>query len=252
MRDIHTPTPEELSAYLDGELDASRHAEISYYLASDRQLADYIASQRAIRDGLRALAGQGEEPSVPSRMIAAIESLRQPVRPKRWGWYQPPLFAVMGGAVAAMLMFLVWVPQFGSESQFQRRIPADTLYFLDQGAGGRQFDAASQTLISDTLPGFDVAARFTPVMENEGFLLKGGRVMAMEGAGAILLMYEDPAGEPLGLMIWRTELDPVTVTPSRTRGVETVLWTHGPFSFALTGQQDLAVLEMFRRAYLAP
>lgn len=249
--EVAAPSSEELSAYLDGELDAARRAEISYYLSVDHDVSEYVLAQRAIRDGLRALSAQTNVAPVPTATLTALDRLRRPSRSSIWQWLRPPAYALSGAALAAAVLLYVWTPPAMFPSQSPPWLESNTLYFLDQGARSEEFGALSTQSISQTLPGFQLASRNTQGLQSAGFTLKGGRVMAMDGTGAILLIYEDPFGAPLGLMIWRTALDPVRVGSGAAGGVETVLWTDGPFSFALTGRQEMSVLRSFRDAYLS-
>jgi len=103
-----TFSEETLSAYADGEVDAATRAALEAALATDPQLAQRVAHQRALRARVRdAFTPVLEEP-VPERLLASVRGaapgqrtgqvvpLRQ--RPRaRWSWPQ-------WGAMAASLI----------------------------------------------------------------------------------------------------------------------------------------------------
>jgi hypothetical protein len=103
-----TFSEETLSAYADGELDAATRAAVETAMASDPQLAQRIAAQRALRARLeQAFAPVLSEP-VPERLLAGARSASAGQRPSnvialqprpraRWSWPQ-------WGAIAASLL----------------------------------------------------------------------------------------------------------------------------------------------------
>src|SRR5271166_3016093 len=67
------PTEDELHAFVDDELSASRQAEIASVLRDEPALAQRVAAYRADRERLRsALRGIAEEP-IPTAWISLIE-----------------------------------------------------------------------------------------------------------------------------------------------------------------------------------
>jgi hypothetical protein len=103
-----TFSDETLSAYVDGELDAATRTALEAAMATDRELAQRIARQRALRERVReAFAPVLTEP-VPERLLASVRggpaagstgnviAFQARLRP-RWSWPQ-------WGAMAASLV----------------------------------------------------------------------------------------------------------------------------------------------------
>lgn len=251
MNDTTAPTPEELSAYLDGELEPARHAEISYYLAANRRLSESVASQRAIQDGLKALASASNASHPTLAPHSTTGSSRRPARAPHFRWLQPLGYALAGAATAAVLFAVAWLPGPNGDKAFVDLAPSSAAFFLERASKSYEFSGSDNSTISSVLPSYPVAQRSTETIEAAGFILKGGRVTTVNGAGAILLIYQDRAGGLLGLTIWPKTSDPVALAPSNSQGVKTIFWTDSAYSYALTARQDMESLRRFRQAYLS-
>lgn len=68
-----TPSEEVLSAYVDGELDAAAHEEVSRLAAADPALAHRIAKHQALRGTLRASFDPVLSEPVPDRLTALLQ-----------------------------------------------------------------------------------------------------------------------------------------------------------------------------------
>jgi anti-sigma factor RsiW len=113
-----TFSEETLGAYADGELDAATRAAVETAMASDPQLAQRIAAQRALRARLeQAFAPVLSEP-VPERLLAGARSASAGQRPSngsalqprpraRWSWPQWGAIAA-GLVIGALLGPLLW------------------------------------------------------------------------------------------------------------------------------------------------
>ena len=99
---------ETVMAYADGELDAATRAALEAAMATDQDLAQRVARQRALRARLRAAFDPVLEEPLPERLLAAargapaaaradnVVPLRRRPAPARWSWPQ-------WGAMAASL-----------------------------------------------------------------------------------------------------------------------------------------------------
>ncbi len=104
-------TDEELSAFLENDLDEARQAEISAHLAECTQCHDATEELRSITAGLAALNIE----DLPNALFARIESAHREKaadtlgrRLSRWWerwWKMPAIAAAMGTAV---VLLLVW------------------------------------------------------------------------------------------------------------------------------------------------
>lgn len=100
-----TPSPEQLAAYADGQLDAADAAQVEAAISRDPVMARQVAAHRALRARLAGhFAPVAEEP-VPERLSALLRSSQAEVidfaaaarartRPRfRWTWVAGPALA---------------------------------------------------------------------------------------------------------------------------------------------------------------
>jgi anti-sigma-K factor RskA len=98
---------ETIVAYVDGELDAEKAAEVEAAAKTDPALAEAIAAHRSLRDGLfAAFAPIAEEP-VPDRLVAAAVPPAPVISLDAFRARRKVLFQV--GAMAASLVAAVGV-----------------------------------------------------------------------------------------------------------------------------------------------
>ena len=117
-----TITPEEIMAYVDGELDETARGRITMAALADMDLAERIAAERALRDRLKAHFAPIAEAPVPAAWVSAIRDASTPaevidlsaVRARkaaaqasgRAGWWRAPW---AGAAIAASLVLGLFV-----------------------------------------------------------------------------------------------------------------------------------------------
>lgn len=245
MSDFSRPTPEEISAYLDGELDAERRAAVSYYLSTNAEAAREVVRQQALDDGLRALGRRDALTDIPPSVVAALGSLREEV--PRSATAQKSIrrshFLAAASVAAIFLVGIFLYPILGRDIPADSDITADVLYFLDLGAARAEFGPEERDTIARTLVGFDAALSDTPRLRQAGFTLTGGRLIAKRGQGAILLFYDSLDGSPVGLLISSASIEPAP------RNLNTVYWRKDMLSFAAVGRVTIARLQTFQMAF---
>ncbi|GGY38403.1 anti-sigma factor family protein [Parvularcula lutaonensis] len=101
MTDLRPPTPEELSAYHDGQLDPDRLVEVAQFLAENTTHDELMATDAAIRDGLKALH-QPVSGDIPKILRAALDEQYPPP------WFRRHAIALIAGTallgLAAVLL----------------------------------------------------------------------------------------------------------------------------------------------------
>lgn len=243
MRDKRPVSPEELSAYVDGELDGERSAEISWLLTTERELSREAAIHRALSDGMQSLtSGEAFEPASPA-LRKAIANLRyRRGRRRRIG--------VAAGLAACMVIgALLWTGGGRVQQEARPGLVENTLFFIDQGRAGVESGRDAAALIARALPRLSPASLNSSRLAKEGFELEGGRLLAVDGSGAVLLIYRDAQGGPLGLLV--SEIAPNARSAPRRGAAEMIVWREGEHSFALIGRQRRATLDAFQAAFLA-
>jgi len=107
VSELEHPIDEQLSAYLDGELDQSERAEVDAALAASPALARRLEALGAVDDALRALPVDPPGADLAARLcerIAAEEVARTHRVPKRhWRW-TVPLAASAAGVLALLVL----------------------------------------------------------------------------------------------------------------------------------------------------
>lgn len=245
-RKTSPPTPEELSAWLDGELEPERQVAISYYLSTRPAEAAEVTADRAIADGLRTLSGRGAPGDVPAEALRALAGLRRRERPVT-------RYAALGLAAALALAAVIFVFRpVEREPAPVAAVSADVLYFLDVGPRSVEFAPGDSRSMREILPGFDPAYSVNPRLSAAGFRLIGGRALARNGRGALLLFYEDVEQALLGLLI--REAGAAFPADIHRAGVEApvLTWSDGLYSYTLTARREPAVLDAFAAAWRSP
>ncbi len=247
MRDIRPPTPEELCAYTDGELDADRQAEIALYLSQRDDHDALMSADAAILGGLRSLREKLSPAATPARLRNAVSGLNIAGRINRYR-----ATAVMFGVAAAVAVLMLAIsiilrPDLGARDKrlAEQEISQAASYFLRDVSGATQFGAQSDVDLVNALPqlsGKIVAARF---MNDTEFVYLGGRVLSRAGEGAVILFYQDDAGAYYGLTIWR-EATKTPSSPIATGSGETLFWDDQNHRFALTADSEDASLNEFK------
>ncbi|MFZ1136314.1 MAG: DUF4349 domain-containing protein [Candidatus Korobacteraceae bacterium] len=113
--DIHPVEPEELMAYLDGELPLDRAAETAAHLHECRECQILAAELKSISEGLTAWDVEAKEFPVSDELVHALEEREQNpqemVPGRRWNWLEGgrmPWFAPwLGGAFAGGVVVLL-------------------------------------------------------------------------------------------------------------------------------------------------
>jgi hypothetical protein len=112
-------TDDTVMAYADGELDAATRAALEAVMATDRELAQRVARQQALRARLRAAFDPVLAEPVPQRLLETARStpapphtdnvipLKRRPAPPRWSWPQWSAIAaslVLGALLGPLLL----------------------------------------------------------------------------------------------------------------------------------------------------
>jgi anti-sigma factor RsiW len=193
------PTEDELHAYIDDELTASRRTEIAAILRQDPALAERVAAYQGDRDRLRtAFASFVDEPP-PAVWVAQIETAM--AAPKRS--FLTRRFAIAGGATgmalaASVAAYIYWRaprdPAIVTEAEAAR-----AGHLAGRIAGNEPLPppATRDTLLQSAL-GMRVRA---PDLQRYGFQLTRMELFGATGAGAAQLQYADAGKRMLTIYV---------------------------------------------------
>ncbi len=186
------PEEQDLHAYVDGQLDEEQRQWVEHYLAAQPAIAAQVAKWQADAQSLR-IALDAFTPPLAPRSVP-LQNMRARVKKRRQlrvAMAFTVVFSLGLGGVAG------WQLHAGSEQhatlpmedaiQAYRLFSHDHVKALDVVAkDNNQMNLwMSQYFINGNLP---------PNLENYGFKIIGGRLMATDRGPSALIVYQDAAG----------------------------------------------------------
>ena len=113
---VHPVEPEELMAYLDGELPLDRAADTAAHLQECRECQILAAEMKSLSEGLAVWEVSAAEPAINDELSKALEERgqQQASASGRWHWFGGGSFrravpwangAVTGGVAVLLVMF---------------------------------------------------------------------------------------------------------------------------------------------------
>lgn len=183
---------EELSAYVDGELDGGRRAAVERHLSSDREAAARVAAYRrhddCLRQGLAPLAEDG----LSGPLRAALE---YPAADRRWfGWR-------MAAAAAVLLAIVGAAGWWYRADRLREQLMADLVRDAVSAHTSYLSAAGTQAVLSDRSQLADALRRVVgsgadlPDLTGLGYDLVGGESLNGPGGPAVLLAYRGRSGD---------------------------------------------------------
>lgn len=196
---------DELHAYVDNRLDATRRQQVERLLDSRPELAREAAAYRAQRNGLRAaLAAPATEPIPPDLNLSRLLEARLRQRPSWWRLAATIALCLGFGGVTG------WY--FGSAPR-QNRTELAVSLLQQQAMASHTVYAADprhpiEMAASDNAPLAQWLSNrlhrsvVPPDLSGLGYKLLGGRLLATEhGGAAALFIYQDALGTRLSVLL---------------------------------------------------
>lgn len=246
----------ELEAYVDGELDAVRSAELAAWLSRhpDAQgVAEVLRYQRA---GLHALFDGLLRQPVPPRLLAMLRrreggSLRRLMQPAQLAWVLAGALLVALSAVLGWFAHGYALGQQAHEQRLQAFLAqvqsAHALYAMVER--GETMDQARLDTILDSVTERLEGTIRTP-QDEERYHLLDGRLIPTAGGAAAHFLFADPEDRRISLYVgsgWGTEL---TDTVEQRDGLTYYYWSDGPLTYALAAPVEAGYLrEMVTTLY---
>lgn len=219
-----TGTIERLCALVDGELPESEASAARAAFAHDEQAAKLAEHYRQQNAALKALF------PLPADLRYVLIRLRPP-------WWRRAL-AATGWALAGLALALgvAWLGASADPRAFARHADAAYAVFAPEQRHPVEVAAADQAHLQTWLSRRLARTLTIPSLDEYGFALLGGRLLAGDAGPAAQLMYQNPAGERLTLYI--TPAAPALATPGLLRQADrrTFYWVSGGAGYALSGQ----------------
>lgn len=241
---------DDLSAFLDGRLDADRAALVRAHLAGHPELAREVESWRvneaALSDLLSnyAFADAADIPAGPSRS---------------WRRSWPALAAALllafglGGGAGYAARGALMPPTAGAEAAWLEIAARDVFLTYVREVRHPVEVGASEREHLVTWLGNRIEKPFTaPSLADLGFELVGGRLLPLGGRPGAMLMYENAQGDRATVLLARnTGARDTAFQFSADQGVNTFRWVDGPIAYAISGFLGRGDLEDISRAVYA-
>lgn len=246
-----TDLSEKLSAYLDGELDASSAQAVEARLAADpaaREELDALMQADALaQTEFEALLNE----PVPFALAQQIKSTTLPERPVT------PARPIWGALAASLVVFALG--GIGGYALKGQNTPIQTagwladiadyhVVYANQGRHLVEVGADEADHI-ETWLGNTVGASFTiPDLTEFGLTFEGGRLLVANGKPVAQLMYRDAQGTVVALCLQRSNgatVGPPAFKEQTINGFDFVSWSAGDANYVVigpNGQPDLGAI----------
>ncbi|MCW4456574.1 hypothetical protein OK348_17490 [Flavobacterium sp. MXW15] len=237
------PNDDELHAYVDGRLDASRATALEAWLQAHPQQAVRVLGWKRDAEALRAAwAGletvSADAPLAPAQVRRRLRRQRR----ARLGMVASCVLALgLGGALGWQLRELRMA---GERPPMADAVAAYRL-FAD-AATPLEFDADRHAALQGWLQAHFGPAGEVPDLQSQGFRLQGGRMLSTPEGAAAMLVYQDAEGARIGLYL-RPRSQRMVPGERRDGRLLAQYWSEGDTSFALVGPATQA-----RMRQLAP
>ncbi len=235
-------TLDDLMAYVDGQLDSTRHQQVGAAIMADKQLAAIVDEMREQHRALHAHFDSVVNETIPSRLLLAGQ-----IGYGNWAKVAGVMFWVMLGALAGSAI-TVYYPDQLSTGYTAVREEVDLPRFVHQATVAHMayapevrhpveiYSAQQPQLLSwlSKRLGRDIKA---PNLASTGFRLIGGRLLPGEmNKAAAMFMYENASGQRISLYL-RGMAQPTPETAFRVTeraGIATYYWVDHDWGYALS------------------
>jgi anti-sigma factor RsiW len=223
----------DLHAYVDGQLDAVRRAEVDAYLAAHPEVAALVEELRAQNQALHLSYDPVMNEPVPLRLTAAMQTRRWP------HGLAAGIAGLAFGGIAGWAAHGVMTPPPGPAAFAARALSAHILYAAEQRHAVEVPAEQEAHLVAWLSKRLDAPIR-APDLQPEGFSLLGGRLLPGDEGPVAQLMYESTSGKRLTLAIRRAQPSKAETgfKVMERNGTSVFYWIDRDYSYALSGDID--------------
>lgn len=237
----HRPEPvtdSELHAYVDGQLDLTRRAEVEAYLSEHPDAQARVQEYQVLNQALHSLYDPALKEPIPSKLVRAAS-------PRRW-----PGMAMRAAVAAGWMAFGGVIVGFLMHESGVGERPSVVAAHLVRPAAFAHAVYVPEVLHPVEVPG-DQEAHLVkwlskrlhtqlraPNLLGLGYELVGGRLLPSSDRMAAQFMYQDNEGNRVTLYIRRGawENTETAFRYARERNVGVFYWIDGPMGYALVGE----------------
>jgi anti-sigma factor RsiW len=238
-----TPLPltdADLNAYVDGALAPARTADVEQALARDAAIAARVAEMRQQNALLREALDPWLADPIPAALVDAARPSPQSGRWRRFAPYFAVAATLMVGIASGWYLRDATLERGGTPTTFARQAAfTHALYAGDVNRPVEIWAAEEKRLVTwlSRRLGFAVHA---PDLNNAGFALVGGRLVAGNERPTALFMYENADKQRLSLQVRKQPpgTGDVAFRYAVEDGVGVYYWIDEACAYALSGQLD--------------
>lgn len=232
---MNTISEQELHAYADGRLDASRRDEVEAWLNDHPEMRQAVAAWR-IQNELahRAFDSVLDEP-VPARLS---EAARPAPRLPTLRLAAVVAWLAVGSVVGYAVRGYLPVATPPASASLPRQAALAHAVFSPEVRHPVEVGAAEETHLVAWLSKRLGAELKPPRLTAQGFELVGGRLLPGEAGPVAQFMYQDARGQRLTLYVQRDAQDgrETAFRYARENGIGVFYWLDGRFGYALSGE----------------
>jgi anti-sigma factor RsiW len=237
-------TEDEMHAFIDGQLPPARTEAVRDHLAANPDEARRVDAYVAQRAALRAALADPPGPALPPKLLLSrigAEAVRRQRRFVPWQMAAAVLLAVGLGGAGGWYIGRPPTPSrdaHAAEVLVKQAVASYAVYGPDQ-AHPVEFTAAEMPGLIPYLSQRLARPVEVPSLDAVGFDLIGGRIVPTEyGSPALLLVYQNQAGDRIGLLLRPMAPDlrwPVRAVAAQ--GVAGDCWIGGGMGYAVIGPE---------------
>lgn len=222
----------DLHAYVDGQLDADRRAQVEGHLASQPQAQEQVRQWREQNQALHRLYDGVMNEAIPMQLTAVL-------KPKSaWQSLAACIACLACGLVAGWLAHGSMAQSDGSSgpTAFARNALAAHVLYVTEKRHPVEVTAEQQAhLLAWLSKRLDAPIR-APDLQDQGFTLLGGRLLPGDQGPLAQLMYETAGGERLTLTVKHAARQAETGFQLMEKNGNTVFyWIDRDYGYALSG-----------------
>ena len=234
---IHNDLPpvssDDLHAYVDGQLSSGQRKHVERYLAANPELAQEVADWASQNEQIRSLVEDTDGSIIHPESPTKKHRLLAPA----WATAAGIVLFLLGASGGSVVSFSFLGSEV-AENQMAALSASSQTNFLVFASDIRhpiEVDAGQKEHMLSWLSKRLGEKIVAPDITNEGFTLIGGRLVTYAEKPAAFIMYENPKGERLTLLIGHNENNQDTGFHFSDQGsVQTLYWIDGPLGYALS------------------
>lgn len=245
MTDNTPVTPDELHAFVDGELPADRRDAVEAWLASHPEDAALVNTWRAQADAIRARYSAVVNEPVPSRLH--VERIARNGRRWRTIAAAAAVAAFVIGGVAGWMARGASAAAPGELEMFANEAMGAHRLYIGEVRHPIEVKADERHLLPWLSRRVGMTLR-TPDLSAFDFKLLGGRLLPGINSPAALFMYENGNGERVTIYVSRTSESRSSFRYKVSDNFGALRWSEGGYGWVVSGPDDKPRLKAIANA----